>query len=60
MTEQQIETEIDAAIDQVEERCTPDKMSKSEAVDYLEGVIARLRTSVEALEEEIGNAGDEA
>ena len=46
---------IELAVDYVEALCTPDKMSKSQAVDFLEDVIARLRTSVEALNDEIQN-----
>lgn len=48
---------VDKAVDEVEAHCTPDKMSKQQAMDFLEDVIARLESSVEALREEIDNDG---
>jgi hypothetical protein len=48
---------IEQAVEKVEEMCEPKKMpSKKTAVDFLEGVIERLQSSVEALREEIENA----
>jgi hypothetical protein len=46
---------IDEAANEVEEHCAPGKMSKPQAKDFLERVIERLQSSVEALEEEMEN-----
>jgi hypothetical protein len=46
------------AVEAVEEMCRPERMSKAEAVDFLEDVVAQLESSMEALHEEIAN--DEA
>lgn len=49
---------VDNAVDYVEALCAPAKMpDKGNAVDFLEAVIERLQSSVEALREEIDNAG---
>lgn len=48
---------VDRAVEAVEKLCEPGKMSKAEAVDFLEDVISRLESSVEALKEEIENEG---
>jgi hypothetical protein len=50
---------VDQAVDAVEALCAPDQMSKVEAVDFLEEVIARLRSSIEALYVEIENEDEE-
>lgn len=44
---------VNAAAEAVEEFCSPDKMSKPEAIDFLEDVISRLRSSMEAIQEEM-------
>jgi hypothetical protein len=47
---------VNQAAEAVEALCTPEKMpSKADALDFLEDVIARLKSSAEALEEEIEN-----
>jgi len=50
---------VDDAVDAVQAFCTPDQMSKTDAIDFLEEVIARLQTSIEALQDEIENRTDE-
>lgn len=45
------------AVDLVEALCTPDKMPKTDAVEFLGAVIAQLDSSIEALQEEIENEG---
>lgn len=45
---------VDLAVEFVEELCEPQKMSQTDALDFLEGVVARLQSSIEALKEEIG------
>jgi hypothetical protein len=59
LSPEQMDHAIDMAVEQVEEHCTPSRMGKAESVDFLEGVIARLRSSIEALNEEIGNDKEE-
>lgn len=46
---------VDEAVELVEGMCAPGVMTKQEAVDFLEDVLARLESSVEALREEIDN-----
>lgn len=46
---------VTRAVTAVEEHCGPDKLTKSAAVEFLEEVIDRLQSSIEALEEEIEN-----
>ena len=50
---------VDDAVDAVQTFCMPDQMSKTDAIDFLEEVIARLQTSIEALQDEIENRTDE-
>lgn len=45
---------VEKAADAVEAQCAPEKMTQTEARDFLEGVIARLEGSLDALKEEIG------
>lgn len=35
--------------------CTPEQMTKQEALDFLEALMARLKGAVEALHEEVEN-----
>lgn len=44
---------IEEAADQVEAICSPDKMGQNEALFFIEGVIARLECSRDALLDEI-------
>lgn len=44
---------VQLAVSKVEDLCSPDKMSKAEAKDFLEEVITVLQSSVEALGDEI-------
>ena len=46
---------VTEAVELVEGLCGPGQMSKPEAVEFLEEVIERLRTSIEALRDEIAN-----
>ena len=46
---------VQLAVEGVEKLCTPELMSKEDAVDFLEDVISQLESSKEALEEEIQN-----
>lgn len=56
-----MDPQIDEAVDAVEALCAPDLMSKPEALEFLESVIERLKSSCEALREEIANEeGDDA
>jgi hypothetical protein len=50
---------VDQAVEAAEALCAPDQMSKVEAVDFLEEVIARLWSSIEALNVEIENEDEE-
>jgi len=50
---------VNEAVEKVNEYCTPEKMSKEDAVDFLEDVIAQLESSKDALEEEIENEQEE-
>ena len=50
---------VNKATEAVQEYCTPEKMSKEDAIDFLEDVIAQLESSKEAIEEEIENEGKE-
>jgi hypothetical protein len=43
---------VTEAIEAVEAMCTPDRMSKTDAIDFLEDVVARLESSIEALRDE--------
>jgi len=54
-----MDKQIVEAADDVLELCMPEKMSKQEALDFLEGVIERLESSAEALREEIQNDEDD-
>lgn len=45
---------VNQAVEMVENLCGPDKMSKEDAVDFLEDVIGRLENSIEAIKEELG------
>ena len=51
---------VEAAAEAVREYCTPEKMSKEDAVDFLEDVVISLEGSIEALQEEIANAEEES
>lgn len=51
---------VNKAAEKVLDMCTPQQMpSKADAKDFLEDVIANLRSSVEALDEEIEAESDE-
>jgi gas vesicle protein len=54
-----IEALASDAVDFVNAMCGPDKMLKTEAREFLEIVIDRLETAVEALEEEIENENED-
>jgi hypothetical protein len=49
---------VQQATNAVNDLCAPDKMSKADAVDFLESVIENLQTSVDVLKEEIENEDD--
>lgn len=49
------DAEAEKARDAVDEFCTPDKMSKAEAVEFYETLIGWFRSSVEVLQEEMEN-----
>lgn len=48
-----IEVAVEKADDFIMKLCEPKEMGKEEAVDYLEDVIARCRSAIEALREEM-------
>jgi polyhydroxyalkanoate synthesis regulator phasin len=48
-----MDKKVDEAVDAVESMCAPGFMTKQEAVDFLEDVIARLESDVDALREQI-------
>lgn len=48
-------SEVDKAVEAVEAMCSPDKMSKVVAAEFLEDVISRLESSLEALRDEMKN-----
>jgi len=50
---------VQAAVEAVEKYCTPELMTKEDAIDFLEDVISQLESSKEALEEEIENEKEE-
>jgi hypothetical protein len=50
---------VEEAVDAVEALCAPDQMTKGEALEFLEEVIGRLRSSIEALRDEIENEAEE-
>lgn len=54
-----MEPQIQEAVDAVEALCAPELMSKAEAVEFLESVVARLDSSIEALKDEIANTTNE-
>jgi len=43
---------VNQAVEAVERLCSPDKMTKEQAIDFLEDVISQLDSSLEALREE--------
>lgn len=50
---------VNKATEAVQEYCTPEKMSKEDAIDFLEDVVSQLESLKEALEEEIENEKEE-
>lgn len=50
-----IDAKIEEAAALVDALCTPDKMTKEQAVEFLEGVRERLESSIEALDEDLDN-----
>lgn len=46
---------LEEAMDFIDRMTAPDKMSKAEAKDFQEMLIDRLRSNVEALDEEMKN-----
>lgn len=43
---------VEEAVSAVEKLCEPERMSPEEAIDFLEDVVSRLQSSIEALKEE--------
>jgi hypothetical protein len=59
MTEDDMtDNRADEAIELVEAMCAPDKMDKTSAAHFLEEVIARLESALEAVREEIAEEKD--
>jgi len=56
----ELEALANDAVDHVNSLCAPERMSKADAKEFLEIVVGRLESSIEALEEELENEGDEA
>lgn len=50
-----MELAIERACNDIDALCAPSKMSKAEAVEYLERVACNVDASIEALKEEIAN-----
>jgi polyhydroxyalkanoate synthesis regulator phasin len=50
---------VQQAVNAVNELCAPEKMSKQEAIDFLEDVMSDLQSAVDALQDEIDNESDE-
>lgn len=48
-----IKTNVEMAMSYIDAACTPDLMSKQEAVDFKEEIIERLKEDVECLKEEM-------
>jgi hypothetical protein len=48
-----MDKKVDEAVDAVESMCAPGFMTRQDAVDFLEDVIARLEADVDALREQI-------
>lgn len=46
---------VNEAVEAIEALCPPGFMSKAEAIDFLEDVIDRLQSSIEALREEVAD-----
>jgi hypothetical protein len=44
---------VDEAVGKVEAMCAPDKMSRKEAADFLEDVVALLEASIDCLRNEL-------
>lgn len=52
-----INAALAAAQSAIDDLCAPARMTKAEAVDFLEGVISQCEMSVEALKDEIRSEG---
>lgn len=54
-----LEAQAELADNAVSELCGPELMSKAQAVEFLELVVERCRSSIEALNEEMENAEED-